>query len=582
MAREGMTLRLDRIPIFVLALALATAANGEVRPMPTGAEADALMTAIVKKDSGKAAEYVRSGKSLDFNFDIESRGRTSQSPLTVAAGVNNPEMVRIFLDGGADLRRRDGFGATAMGAARTPEMVRLLAERGADPNAQGLYDETPLVAAAEKGNLVLIDALLAAGARFDAPYRPPDLFARLVGLKKTEMIGEVLKRGADPRAPPTKALAELIERGDAANAALLLKHGADPDAIEGVMSALSRALFRRQWSIAEALVDAGARLDAPDRPGCEKPGTCDSTFLARSAAFDPPLLAKLKQRGLNLDRVNPDGQTALTSLIVERPLSVQSVSGGAVIPPPDNAARARAVLAAGADPNRKTGSLTPLMLAIMVGDRMQMEDAIFAAGGRVEFDGTIPALQELTARPLPGGLIPSGAYNAPAQALDNGQGTRTGMRVGPLGWALLVGRPAIARGQLDRDRRIEAADRNVLYFAAEHGEWELLLEALRYTREANASNRADVTPLMFAANAGRSDAVRALLAAGANVNARSARTWPPLADRKLLDELGAAFAGHSSRQPLPPLVGGFTALGLARQRGNPEVARILGDAGGRE
>ena len=35
-------------------------------------------------------------------------------------------------------------------------------------------------------------------------------------------------------------------------------------------------------------------------------------------------------------------------------------------------------------------------------------------------------------------------------------------------------------------------------------------------------------------------------------------------------------------QPLPPLVGGFTALGIARQRGNAEVARILGEARGRE
>jgi len=123
---------------------------------------------------------------------------------------------------------------------------------------------------------------------------------------------------------------------------------------------------------------------------------------------------------------------------------------------------------------------------------------------------------------------------------------------------------------------VTTADRQLLYFAAAAGQWDLVLGALPYTREVNVADRADVTPLMFAADDGRLDAVRALLAAGANVNARSVRSWPPFSDMNL----GAAIAGHS---PSPPrLAGGLTALGAARKKGHAEIARILAEAGSRE
>jgi len=87
---------------------------------------------------------------------------------------------------------------------------------------------------------------------------------------------------------------------------------------------------------------------------------------------------------------------------------------------------------------------------------------------------------------------------------------------------------------------------------------------------------------MMAAQDGHADAVRALLAARARVNVRSARDWPPLAERNLREEFGAALAGHSHSQPKPRLVGGYTALRAAKERGHAETARILAEAGGRE
>jgi len=236
------------LPLVAL-LAALTASAAQV-------QRDAFMSAVAKNDGPKVAEMIRAGMAVDFNFDVELRGRSSESPLTMAARRGHLDIVRLLLDAGADVRRKDGFGNTAIGVAQSPEMLRLLVQRGADPNAPGAYDQTAVARAVETGNLALLDALLASGARLEAPSRPPDLFTRVVEAKKPELIAALLQRGADPRSPPTKALWPLVEKGDVANAKLLIQKGADPNASDGRERIVQRALFRKQWEIAEALLDA--------------------------------------------------------------------------------------------------------------------------------------------------------------------------------------------------------------------------------------------------------------------------------------------------------------------------------------
>ena len=577
---------------------------------------DALESAIAKNDTAKVAEFIRSGMVLDFNMNFERRGRTSDSPLTGAVKRGRIEIVRMLLDAGADIRRKDGWGDSAINAARTPEMVKLLVARGADPNVEGMYGQTAAAKALESGNLELVDALVAAGARLDAG-KSTDLFNRVVELKKPELIPELLKRGVNPRFPPTRALQTLIEKGDVANFKLLLANGADPNAGDGYQRPILLAIFRKQWEIAEALLDAGASLKITDRPGCEKGMACESIQAVRYATFNPEFLVRLKARGADLDTVSSAGHTALTSLIVEVPMAVMVVNQGtaigvavspdgrqvsrqvqpsappAYIPAPDNVARLKALLDAGANPNVKFKQFTPLMLAASLhGKPPAMIDALLAAGGRIEFDATVPPLKQdedslgqVIAIPAEGHGVVLGASDG-AQGFErmvdtgNYQGVLTGMRIGPLGWAVHAGHPEIAQRLIERDRRIEAADKNLIYFAAAADNWDLILAALRHTKEVNVANRADVTPLMLAASAGRADVVRALLAAGAQVNARSDRAWPPLLQRNPVNEFLGSLGGHGSRPP--KLVGGYTALRAAREGGRMDVAKILGDAGGRE
>jgi ankyrin repeat protein len=353
--------------------------------------------------------------------------------------------------------------------------------------------------------------------------------------------------------------------------------GADPNARNQFAPVLLVALFRKRWEVADALADAGAELNPADPPQCAGGYGCWSIQAARLASFHAPTLKNLASRGLDLNRVASDGHTALTSLIVEQPLAVRAVvsttGARAEIPAPDNVARARAVLAVGADPNVKYRGATPLMLAIERGGAFG--DVVFDAGGRVEYSQVIPAKMPAPQATLAPASVP---YGQPPYF--NYRGVNTGMSVGPLTWTVLHNRGDLALRMLARERKVEPGDRHLLYFAGFLGQWDVVLAALAYKPDVNAGDRADVTPLMLAAQDGRADVVRGLLASGAKVNTRSDRSWPPLLDRDLRTEIGAAVAGHS---PAPPrLVGGYTALRAAKEAGQAEVARILKEAGGRE
>jgi ankyrin repeat protein len=70
--------------------------------------------------------------------------------------------------------------------------------------------------------------------------------------------------------------------------------------------------------------------------------------------------------------------------------------------------------------------------------------------------------------------------------------------------------------------------------------------------------------------------VKALVAAGADVNARSDRSWPPLWETSPL----MWFAGHGPSQPR--LVGGYTPLRIAKERGRQDVVNLLVAAGAKE
>jgi len=511
------------------------------------AETDEFQSAVVKRDAAGVKRLIARGVKPDFDFNEAYGGRSGESPLTMAIGRGHLDVARILLEAGADPNRRDAFDQSPLERARTAEAVELL---------------------------------VAHGARADLPKSGQDRFLAAAQRGDAAMIRTLLAAGADPRNPPTKAIPELMERGDDAEAAkLLLDAGADPNArTQWNETLVERALFRKRWGILRALADARAALQASDEPEC---GTsfwkCHSIQTARLATLDPPTLAYLKGRGLDVNRVAANAHTALTSLLVEppQPRIVGILPDGRTTPalePPQELPRIRALLESGADPNRKYRDLTPLMLAVAIPDKpREIADAIFDAGGRVEFEYTIEkASPEQQPRAY---AVPASAAAALEQPIIvDASGLLRGRTVGPLGWLLLHRRADLAVRSLAREKKVSPADRHVLYFAAMLGEWPLVLDALKYVREVDAGDRAGVTPLMMAAEDGRADAVKALIGAGANVNARSDRDWPPIWETPP----AMLFMGHGPSKPR--LVGGYTPLKIAKERNHAEVVRLLEQA----
>ena len=547
-------------------------------PSPLVAQRDELMYAIAKRDAGRVDALVKSGMDLNFNFDdLLPRQRSFESPLGMAIFRGHLDVARLLIAGGADVSRKDGGGRYPIHQARSADAVRLLQKSGADLGAKDRTGKSAAANAAERGDLEALDMLLANGARLEADG--VDLLARAVETRKPEMIEPLLARGVDPRVPPTQALWLLIESGDAAPARLLVAKGAAVNAHDSRGdSLLGRALFRQRWEIAGALLDAGASTRSPD-----------AMQMVRQASFNPPMLARLAAKGLDLNTAATSGHNALTSLVVETPMAIRAareqpqtarvmqnaVTGEVIarmdearppvvteIPAPDNVARVKALLELRADPNFQYRGQTPLMLAIVTPGRTAFEEPLIDAGARIEFAATIPA---------PDKVDPAGG------PYGSHQGVLTGMSIGPLTWALHHDRPQVALRLVRRDRKIDPADRDLLYFAAALQQWEVMIGSLPYVAKKNvdAANRVGVTPLMLAARAGNAEAVRALLASGARVNARSALVWRS-PDASLL----GALSGHGPRPP--DLVGGYTALRAAKEGNHTEAARLLNEAGGRE
>ena len=86
------------------------------------------------------------------------------TPLHLA---RDPRIVRLLLDGGADIDRADAHGATALLAACQEgrvEVARLLVERGADVERGRDDGATPLIVACREGQAELVRLLAEKGA----------------------------------------------------------------------------------------------------------------------------------------------------------------------------------------------------------------------------------------------------------------------------------------------------------------------------------------------------------------------------------------------------------------------------------
>lgn len=219
-------------------------------------------------------------------------GQAKTDPaLVVAAREGDIETVRALLAKRANVNAAARDGATAVlwasHHANLP-MVRALIVAGANVNTPNRYGMTPLLEASRTGDTPVIAELLKAGADVRESVHPegetPLMAAARTG--KLDAVELLLKAGSDPNAADTyqkqTALMRAAEEGhvDVANALLAAK--ADPNAkahvsqlttrknadhATGGFTALMFAVRNGHESMVRALVKGGADLKATNGDG---------------------------------------------------------------------------------------------------------------------------------------------------------------------------------------------------------------------------------------------------------------------------------------------------------------------------
>ncbi|MCG8413483.1 MAG: ankyrin repeat domain-containing protein [Pseudomonadales bacterium] len=230
---------------------------------------------------------------LNANADVNATTDLGVTPLWLAAENGSLEMTRLLLGAGADPTVPLLSGETiVMTAAQSGngEVVRALLAAGADPDAAVTREQTALMWAAHRGHAEAVAALIEFGADVHArslvreqyvksekeqdssdDYKywveqggnTPLLFAARTG--QLESARHLLDAGANidgVNAFGTSPLIMAVHSGSLELVQYLIEQGADLEESSSGHTALHAAVLRGEQAIVQALLDAGASLQA--------------------------------------------------------------------------------------------------------------------------------------------------------------------------------------------------------------------------------------------------------------------------------------------------------------------------------
>ncbi|HKG57592.1 MAG TPA: ankyrin repeat domain-containing protein [Candidatus Limnocylindrales bacterium] len=131
---------------------------------------------------------------------IESYSADGFTPLHLAAFFGQAETTRVLIHAGSDVNAvsRNAMKVRPLNsaaAARRDEVARMLIEAGADVSSVMADGFTPLHAAAQNGDIELIDLLLDRGARLDARTGDGQTSADVAEKANHPMLAKRLRAG---------------------------------------------------------------------------------------------------------------------------------------------------------------------------------------------------------------------------------------------------------------------------------------------------------------------------------------------------------------------------------------------------
>jgi len=335
-------------------------------------------------------------------------------PLHYAIAVlEDPEMVSILLEGGADINVPDPLREGILPleqAARTwkTETVRLILQRGADPNMMGTaYREPPFIVAVRSQVPEFIQAFIERGVNVnmvnnrDGTPAIHYAFAANTVVALRAAGADLNARNSKGETPLTASLKKKVNPFNRATVNALIEHGADVNAPDGAShTPLFVAVFANEPSYILALLERGA--DPRTTPGSREPHAIFDILIEwgrvisisrRDADMYARIAIEMLRRGVDPNIRGLDGDTLLHRV---------SPWGRNAIP------LLQGLLAAGVDPNAQAeGGMTVLERLAFLGVPLSEANEIIALGFDPNFrnpDGT-NLLHRIVNRPFGPGHI---------------------------------------------------------------------------------------------------------------------------------------------------------------------------------
>jgi ankyrin repeat protein len=221
---------------------------------------------VDEEDDGKTPlqQAARAGHLATAQLLLERGAKASEQALLSAAEGGHVELVTLLRAHGAVLPA--GFLSKAA-EGRQAGLVKLALEAGqAVDERAGYWARTPLMVAADRGALDVVELLLQAGADpnlSDSERKTSVRLAQQGGHR--EVVAALVAGGARPE---LVALGELAASGNVAELSRLLAANAHPDVrLELERTPLHEAAALGQLEAVQALIAAGAAVDLVDADG---------------------------------------------------------------------------------------------------------------------------------------------------------------------------------------------------------------------------------------------------------------------------------------------------------------------------